>query len=97
MVIAVGNEKPVATTDRPPFGSMRTMRPVPSSDGPGNPGAVIDSRTYMRSRVPNTTPSTVVSPVAQTFISPLGVTLKIEELPGTTGKVLRLPTKKLPL
>ena len=46
MVIAVGNEKPLAITVWRPDGSICTTRPVPSSAGPGKPGAVIDSSAY---------------------------------------------------
>ena len=41
-VIAVGNDSPVAITVLVPEGLIRTTCPVPSSPGPGKPGAVID-------------------------------------------------------
>ena len=65
------------------------MSPLP---GVGKPAVVVFSSTYMRPRLSNATPSTVVTPPVTNCTEPLGVTRRIFEEPGTIGKVFRLPT-----
>src|SRR5438477_4486913 len=96
MVMAVGKDNPLATTVWAPEGSIRTILPDPAWLGSGNPGLVIDSSTYKRSRSSNARPRTVVSPVAHVLNWPLGVSFRTCWVPGSIGKGPRLPKKKLP-
>src|SRR5664279_4534278 len=94
IVIPVGNVSPETMVVFAPDGSIRTMSPVP---GVGAPAWFEVSSTYMRWRLSKASPRTVVRPVAQGFSCPLGVSLQTVCVPGATGTMPRLPTKKLPL
>src|SRR5438132_12023858 len=95
MVMAVGKDNPLATTVWVPEGSIRTILPDPAWLGSGNPGLVIDSSTYKRSRLSNARRRTVESPVAHVLNWPLRVSFRTGLVPGSIGKGPRLPKKKL--
>ena len=68
---------------------MRTTSPVP---GAGPFGTLDISRAYIRPWGSKARPRTVVSPVATVLTVPVGITSRMVDVPGVTGKELRVPT-----